>query len=78
MLEVCKYLEEGPEIDFGITKSNRCVASLQRTIRNKELSWGSKIRMYKPVIRPTMLYGSETWTLTKREETKYKYGKEKF
>ena len=62
--------EKGPEIDFRMTKSNRCVASLQRTVRNKELSWGSKIRIYKTVIRPTMLYGSETWTLTKREETK--------
>ena len=32
--------EEGPEIDFRMAKSNRYVASLQRTIRNKELSWG--------------------------------------
>ena len=62
--------EEGPEIDFRMAKNNRCVASLQRTIRNKELSRGSKIRTYKTVIRPTMLYGSETWTLSKREETK--------
>ena len=62
--------EEGPEIDFRMAKSNRCMASLQKTIKNKELSWGSKIRIYKRVIRPTMLHGSETWTLTKSEETK--------
>ena len=56
--------------DFRMAKSNRSMVSLQKTIRNKGLSWKSKIRIYKTVIRPTMLDGSETWTLTKREETK--------
>ena len=53
-----------------MAKRNRCVASLQKTIRNKEFSWGSKMKIHKSVIRPTTLYGSETWTLTKREEMK--------
>ena len=70
--------EEGPEIDFRMAKSNRCVERLQRTIRNKELSWGSKKRINKTVIRSTMLYGSETWTLTIREEVKIQVWKRKF
>jgi hypothetical protein len=32
------------------------------------VGWDIKIRIYKTIILPVVLYGSETWSLTLREE----------
>jgi hypothetical protein len=34
------------------------------------LSTGLKFKIYKTLIRPVVLYGSESWTLTKADEEK--------
>jgi hypothetical protein len=36
--------------------------------RNRLLYRATKIRLYKTPIRPTVTYGVETWTMTKKEE----------
>ena len=37
-------------------------------LRSKAVSRTTKIRMYKTVIRPVVLYGSEAWCLTANDE----------
>ena len=37
-------------------------------LRSKAVSRTTKIRMYKTIIRPVVLYGSEAWCLTTNDE----------
>jgi hypothetical protein len=48
------------EIQRRIQTANRCFIGL--------LSRSTKYIIYKTLIRPVLLYGSETWMLTRREE----------
>jgi hypothetical protein len=34
------------------------------------IAWNIKIRIYKTIILPVVLYGCETWCLTLREENR--------
>jgi len=42
---------------------NRSYYSVLPLLRSKAVSRTTKIRMYKTIIRPVMLYGSEAWCL---------------
>ena len=57
------------ERDFD-TKINR-LRRMCGTIRNhlKETSTDTQMKFYKVVVRPTLLYGSETWVTTTRDMT---------
>jgi hypothetical protein len=37
------------------------------------LSLQNKFKLYKTILRPIILYGSESWALIKTEENKQKY-----
>ncbi|CAG9833444.1 unnamed protein product, partial [Diabrotica balteata] len=58
------------EIKGRIKSANRCIYSLHNTIKSKSLTQTSKIRIYKWVIRPVLMYGYKTFTLTKETERK--------
>ncbi|XP_013173707.1 PREDICTED: uncharacterized protein LOC106122315 [Papilio xuthus] len=58
------------EINIRIHNALRCSAALHQVLVSKLLSRRTKIRIYKTVIRPILLYGCETWTLTLKEEEK--------
>ncbi|KAJ4430010.1 hypothetical protein ANN_22218 [Periplaneta americana] len=47
---------------------NACYYSLEKLLSSSLLSKNLKVRIYKTVILPVILYGCETWTLTLREE----------
>jgi hypothetical protein len=51
-------------LDFG----NACYHSVQNLLSFRLLSKNLKIRIYKAIILPVVLYGCETWSLTLREE----------
>jgi hypothetical protein len=45
-----------------------CYHSVQNLLSSRQLSKNIKIRIYKMIILPVVLYGCETWCLTLREE----------
>jgi hypothetical protein len=55
-----------------LNSGNVCYHSVQNHISPRLLSNNLKIRMYKIIILPVILYGSETWSLTLKEEHRLK------
>ncbi|KAJ4448827.1 hypothetical protein ANN_00218 [Periplaneta americana] len=56
------------EIKRRINMGNACYYSVEKLLSSSLLSKHLKVRIYKTVILPVLLYGCETWTLTLREE----------
>ena len=56
------------EIKHRLNSGNACYYALQRLLSSRLLSKNIKLKIYKTVILPVILYGCETWTLTLREE----------
>ena len=49
---------------------NACYHSVQNLLSCRLLSKNLKIKIYRTIILPVVLYGCETWSLTLREERK--------
>jgi exonuclease III/ribosomal protein S28E/S33 len=56
------------EVRRRILSGLRAYFSLKNLLASKKLSRSTKLRMYKALIRPVVLYGSETWNTTKADE----------
>nr|XP_042906426.1 uncharacterized protein LOC122270970 [Parasteatoda tepidariorum] len=52
-----------PEIDNRINMANRCFFGLKSQLRSNFISQKTKLKLYKTLILPVLLYGNETWTL---------------
>ncbi|KAJ4432001.1 hypothetical protein ANN_20615 [Periplaneta americana] len=55
------------EIKRRINMGSACYYSVEKLLSSSLLSKNLKVRIYKTVILPVLLYGCETWTLTLRE-----------
>jgi hypothetical protein len=56
------------EIKRRLNSGNACYHSVQNLSSSRLLSKNVKIRIYKTVILPVILYGCQNWSLTLREE----------
>jgi hypothetical protein len=56
------------EIKSRLNSGNACYYSVQNLLSSRLRSRNPKIKIYKTVILPVVLYGCETWSLTLREE----------
>jgi hypothetical protein len=56
------------EIQRGIQTANRCFFGLRKHLQSSHLSRQKKFSIHKTLIRSVLLYSSESWVLTKREE----------
>jgi hypothetical protein len=56
------------EIKSRLKLGNACYYSVQHLLSSSLLSKRLKIKIYRTIILPVVLYGSETWSLTLREE----------
>jgi hypothetical protein len=56
------------EIKSTLNSRNACCYSVQNLLSSCLISKNLKIKLYKTVILPVVLYGCETWSLTLREE----------
>jgi hypothetical protein len=59
-------IQEG--IKWILKSGNACYHSVQNLLSSRLLSKNVKVRIYKTIILPLVLYGCETWSLTVREE----------
>ena len=55
------------EIKGRLKSGNACYHSVQKLLSSRLLSKNLKIKIYRTVILPVVLYGCETWSLTLRE-----------
>jgi hypothetical protein len=60
------------EIKRGLNSGNPCYHLIQNLLFSSLLSENIKIRIYKTIILPVVLYGRENWSLTLREEYRLK------
>jgi hypothetical protein len=58
------------EIKSRLKSGNACYHSGQDLLSSSLLSKNTKIKIYRSIILPFVLYGYETWSLTLREEHK--------
>ena len=56
------------EIKSRLKSGNVCCYSVQNILSSSLLSKNLKIKIYRTIILPVVLYGCETWSLTLREE----------
>jgi hypothetical protein len=56
------------EIKSRLNSGNACCHSVQSLLSSRLLSRNLKVKIYKTIILPVVLYGCETWSLTLREE----------
>lgn len=56
------------EIQERIASGNRCYFSLQNMFKSKNVSRKTKVQIYVTILRPIVMYGSECWVMTTREE----------
>jgi hypothetical protein len=56
------------EINSRLNSGNACCRSVQSLLSSHLLSRNLKVKIYKTLILPVVLYGCETWSLTLREE----------
>ena len=58
------------EIKCRLKAGNSCYYSVQTLLSSRLLSKNLKIKIYKAIILPVVLYGCATWSLTLREESR--------
>jgi hypothetical protein len=56
------------EIKSRLNSGNACYYLVQSLLSSRLLSRDIKVKIYKTIILPVVLYGCETWSLTLREE----------
>jgi hypothetical protein len=60
------------EIKSRLRSGNACYHLVQNLLSSRLLFKNLKIKIYRNIILPIVLYGCETWSLTLREERKLK------
>jgi hypothetical protein len=67
----CNEMEE---TQSRISRANKSYYTLLPMLKSKYIHQLTKLRLYKMVIRPVLMYGSQTWVMTKKiENTIYSY-----
>jgi hypothetical protein len=56
------------EIKSELNSGNACYHSVQSLLSSRLLSRNLKVKIYKTIILPVVLYECETWSLSLREE----------
>jgi hypothetical protein len=55
------------EIKARITAGNRCCYALKHIFKSRAVSKAVKTKIYKTLVKPIVMYGSEAWSLTEAD-----------
>ena len=58
------------EIRLRIQAGNRSMFANRKLLKNKDLNSAIKLQIYKSIIRPTVTYGWQTWTMSITEQNR--------
>ena len=61
------------EIKSRLKSGKACYHSVQNLLSSRLLSKNLKMKIYRTIIFPVVLYGCGTWSLTPREERKLRF-----
>ena len=61
------------EIKSRLWSGNACYHSVQNILSSRLLTKNVKIKIYRTIILPVVMYGCEAWSLTLREERKLRF-----
>jgi hypothetical protein len=61
---ITSQIEVEADIKGKIAAGNRCYRSFSKILGTRYISKNTKIRICKTIIRPVVLYDSETWAIT--------------
>ena len=64
--------ETKTEIQKRLHSGNACFYATNKLLKSRLLSRKTKIRIYKTIILPVVLYGCETWPLTRAQENRFR------
>ena len=56
------------EIRRRVTAANRCFYGIRKLLRSDNIKRGTKLLIYRSLIRSVLTYASETWTLSQADE----------
>jgi hypothetical protein len=59
------------EINNRNTLANRSYFGMVNTLKAKTINRKHKIIIYKTLIKPVLIYGAETWVLSKADELRF-------
>jgi hypothetical protein len=65
---VNKINNRSVEVNDRLTMANRAYCGLQNFMKSRIISRNTKTLLYKTLIRPVLIYGAETWELSKQDE----------
>ena len=60
------------EIRSRILQANRCYYALKNQFKSHILNLDVKFKIYKTILRPILIYGSECWTLSRNNGERLK------
>jgi hypothetical protein len=66
---IIKKNEIGEEIKMRIAAGNRCYYGLQ-LFRSRTVSRIVKIKIYKTILKPVVVFGCEAWSMTEKDKTR--------
>ena len=66
-----------PNFKSRLRSGNACYRSVQKRLSSRLLSKNLKIKIYRTINLPVVLYGCETWSLALREERKLRVFEDK-
>jgi hypothetical protein len=58
---------KGMEIRSRVRAGNKCYYALDSVMKSKLISRQSKLKTYQTIIKPVVMYASETWVLKEKE-----------
>ena len=52
------------EIKRRLLLGRKVMTNLDSTLKSRDITWSTKVRLVKAVVFPVVMYGCESWTLT--------------